>query len=252
MARLHRPRRRTVGIVLLAIIALLGAGWLWYTQPQPLLPEATAALASTSEVTFTEVDGRLEWAPADGAYDVGLIIYPGGKVPAAGYAPTAQAIAANGYLVVITPMPFNLAVFGIGAADGVIAAHPEVTTWAMAGHSLGGSMAAQYIADHPDRIDGMAFWASYPATDLSGLNLHVVSIYGTNDPGAARMAGPETQAMLPPDTVFVPIEGGNHEQMGWYTGQPGDGEATIERAEQQRQVVDATVAMLASIAPPTQ
>jgi hypothetical protein len=250
MARLHRPRRRTVGIVLLAIVALVSAGWLWYTQPQPLLPEATAALASTPEVTFTEVDGRLEWAPADGAYDVGLIIYPGGKVPAAGYAPTAQAIATHGYLVVITPMPFNLAVFGIGAADGVIAAHPEVTTWAMAGHSLGGSMAAQYIADHPDRIDGMAFWASYPATDLSGLDLQVVSIYGTNDPGAARMSGPEAQAKLPPDTVFVPIEGGNHEQMGWYTGQPSDGVATIERAAQQRQVVDATVAMLASIAPP--
>ena len=68
MARLHRPRRRTVGIVLLAIVAIIAAvGWLWYTQPQPLLPEATASLASTPEVTFTEVDGRLEWAPADGA-----------------------------------------------------------------------------------------------------------------------------------------------------------------------------------------
>jgi hypothetical protein len=250
VARLHRPRRRTVGIALLAIVAIAAAGWLWYTQPQPLLPEATASLASTPEVTITEVDGRLEWAPADGVYDVGLIIYPGGKVPAAGYGPTAQAIAAEGYLVVITPMPFNLAVFGIGAADGVIAAHPEVTTWAMAGHSLGGSMAAQYIADHPDNIDGMAFWASYPATDLSALDLQVTSIYGTNDPGAARMSGPEAQAKLPPDTVFVPIEGGNHEQMGWYTGQPNDGQATIERAEQQRQVVEATVAMLALIAPP--
>jgi hypothetical protein len=250
MVRLHRPRRRTVGIVLLAIVALMAAGWLWYTQPQPLLPEATASLASTPAVTFTEVDGRLEWAPADGTYDTGLIIYPGGKVPAAGYGPTAQAIAAKGYLVVITPMPFNLAVFGIGAADGVIAAHPEVTTWAMAGHSLGGSMAAQYIADHPDNIDGMAFWASYPATDLSGRDLMVTSIYGTNDPGAARMSGPEAQAKLPPDTVFVPITGGNHEQMGWYTGPPNDGQATIERAEQQRQVVDATVAMLETIAPP--
>ena len=58
---------------------------------------------------------------------------------------------ATGYLVVITPMPFNLAVLGIGEADGVIAAHPEVTTWAMAGHSLGGSMAAQYVERQPGR-----------------------------------------------------------------------------------------------------
>ena len=148
-------------------------------------------------------------------------------------------------------MPFNLAVFGIGAADGVIAAHPEVTAWAMAGHSLGGSMAAQYIADHPDRIAGMAFWASYPATDLSAAGPAGRVHLRDERPGAARMSGPEAQAKLPPDTVFVPIEGGNHEQMGWYTGQPSDGTATIERGEQQRQVVDATVAMLASIAPPT-
>jgi len=250
MSRLHRPRRRTVGIGFLAVIALAAVGWLWYTQPQPLLPEAAASLASTPEVTFTAVDGRLEWGPADGAYDTGLIVYPGGKVPAAGYGPTAQAIAAKGYLVVITPMPFNLAVFGIGAADGVIAAHPEVSTWAMAGHSLGGSMAAQYASDHPGWIDGLAFWASYPATDLSGRTLKVTSIYGTNDPGAPRMSGPEARAKLPPDTVFVPIEGGNHEQMGWYTGQPNDGQATIDRAEQQRQVVEATTAMLEGIAPP--
>ncbi len=250
MSRLHRPRRRTVGFVVLALVALLAAGWLWYTRPQPLLPEAAASLASTPEVTFTEVDGRLEWAPADGDYDVGLIIYPGGKVPAAGYGPTAQAIAAKGYLVVITPMPFDLAVFGIAAANGVIDAHPEVEAWALAGHSLGGSMAAQYVADHPYAIEGLALWASYPATDLSTLALAVVSIYGTLDGGAARMAGPDTRAKLPPDTVYVPIEGGNHEQMGWYTGQPDDPPATIERAEQQRQVVDATVGMLASISPP--
>jgi hypothetical protein len=250
VARIPRPRRRTVAVVLLAVVALLAAGWLWYTQPQPLLPEASASLASNSAVAFSEVDGRLEWAPADGAYDTGLVVYPGGKVPAAAYGPLARSIAAEGYLVVITPMPFNLAVFGIGAADAVIAAHPEVAAWAMAGHSLGGSMAAQYVADHRDAVAGLAFWASYPATDLSGLDLRVVSVYGTLDAGAPRMSGPEARASVPADAVFVPIPGGNHEQMGWYTGQPNDPPATLERAEQQRLVVEATVGMLALITPP--
>jgi hypothetical protein len=248
---MRRPRRRSVGYVLLVIVVLLGAGWLWYTQPQPLLPEATASLASTPEVTFVDNMGRLEWSPADGDYDVGLVVYPGGKVPAAAYGPLAQDIAGDGYLVMVTPMPFNLAVFGIGAADAAIAAHPEVTTWAMAGHSLGGSMAAQYTADNLHLIDGLAFWASYPATDLSSATeLRATSIYGTLDAGAARMSGPEAQATLPPDTVFVPIEGGNHEQMGWYTGQPNDPSATVSRAEQQAQVAAATVDMLEAIAPP--
>ena len=247
---MRRPRLRTIGIVLLVIVALAGAGWLWYTQPQPVLPEATASLASTPDVTFSDSDGRLEWAPADGAYTTGLIVYPGGKVPPEAYGPLAQTIAGKGYLVIIMPMPFNLAVFGIGAADAARAAHPEVATWAMAGHSLGGSMAAQYVSTHRDEIDGLAFWASYPATDLSTAPVSVVSTYGTLDPGASRMSGAEARAQLPADTVFVPIEGGNHEQMGYYTGQPNDATATISRADQQAQVAAATVTMLDSISAP--
>ena len=247
---MRRPRRRTVGIALLAALAIAVVGWLWYTQPQPVLPEATASLASTPEVTFVNNGGRLEWAPADGDYSTGLVIYPGGKVPPEAYGPLAQQIAAAGYLVAITPMPFNLAVFGIGAADAVIAAHPEVEHWAMAGHSLGGSMAAQYTSDHLDTIEGLAFWASYPATDLSAAPISVTSIYGTEDPGAARMSGPEARAQLPPDAVFVPIEGGNHEQMGYYTGQPNDGVAAISRAEQQAQVAGATITLLEGLSAP--
>ena len=119
-------------------------------------------------------------------------------MPPEAYGPLAQDIAGHGYLVVITPMPFNLAVFGIGAADGVIAAHPEVTTWAMAGHSLGGSMAAQYVSGNPDAIRGLAFWAAYAATDLSALDLSVVSIYGSLDAGAARMSAPRRVPACPP------------------------------------------------------
>ncbi len=245
-----RRALRALGVGLLVLLVAGLAGWFWYTQPQPLLPEAEASLASTPEVTFVENDGRLEWTPADNDYDTGLVLYPGGKVPPAAYGPAAQAIAAEGYLVIVPPMPFNLAVFNINAADAAIAAHPEVATWAIGGHSLGGSMAAQYAADHPDVIEGLAFWASYPATDLSTADLSVVSIYGTLDAGAERMSGPEARAQLPPDTVFVAIPGGNHEQMGWYTGQPDDPPATIPREDQQAQVAQATVAMLESLPSP--
>jgi hypothetical protein len=245
-----RRALKFLAVGLLAVVLAAIAGWLWYTQPQPLLPEAEASLASTAEVTFVENDGRLEWTPADNDYDTALVLYPGGKVPAAAYGPAARAIAAEGYLVIVPPMPFNLAVFNINAADAAIAAHPEVAAWAVGGHSLGGSMAAQYAADHPDTVDGLAFWASYPATDLSAADLRAVSVYGTLDAGADKMSGSDTSVPFPPGTVFVPIEGGNHEQMGWYTGQPNDPPATIPREEQQRQVVAATVSMLDQLGAP--
>ena len=37
------------------------------------------------------------------------------------------------------------------------------------GHSVGGTMAAQYIKSHPDLIAGLVIWASYLA-DLDVLN----------------------------------------------------------------------------------
>jgi Alpha/beta hydrolase family len=236
-----------VGCLVLVAIALVVAvgGFLWYAQPQPLLPEATAALASTPTVTFEQgEDGRLTYTPTDTQPTRGLVLYPGGKVPPAAYAPAAQAIADAGYLVAIVPVPFNLAVFGIDAASAVIADHPEITSWSVGGHSLGGSMAAQYIDSHPGTIDGLVLWASYSAADLSDDGIIVSSSYGTLDNGAPSFTDPANVAKLGSAVVFTTIDGGNHEQMGWYTGQPNDPPATIPRVAQQERIVAATIELL--------
>ncbi len=249
--KLGRPRWRVLGLGLVILIVLGAVGVGIYTAPQPLLPEATASLASTATVTFSDANGRLEWVPNGATPSTGLMVYPGAKVPSAAYGPLAQTIAANGFLVVIAPMPLNFAVLGIGAANGVIAAHPEIHAWAIGGHSLGGAMAAQYAAGtHPASLRGLALWASSSAANLSASGLRVVSVYGTLDAGAAKITAAETRALLPSSTVYVVLDGGNHEQMGYYTGQPNDPPATIARDAQQRQVADATMAMLQGLTAP--
>jgi hypothetical protein len=50
----------------------------------------------------------------------GFIVYPGGRVDFRSYAPIARAIASEGYLVVMTRSPINLAVFGVNIANDVI------------------------------------------------------------------------------------------------------------------------------------
>ncbi len=241
---MRRPNPRVVGLVLIvAILGLVGVG-AWWLQPQPLLPEADASLASTPDVTFHDAGSRLEWSPVAAPPTTGLIVYPGAKVPPAAYGPLAQAIAGQGYLVVIEAMPLNLAILGIGKADEAIAAHPGIRHWAIGGHSLGGSMAAQYAADHLDRLDGLVFWAAYAATDLSASRLSVLSTWGSLDAGAARMSGADARAAVPAGAAFVEIPGGNHEQMGYYTGQPNDPPATISRDDQQRSVAASTVELL--------
>ncbi len=247
--RRRGPRRRTVvlGVVAVLVVALVG-GLAWFFSPQPLLPEATAALASSPAATFSEEATGLTYTPVGASPTTGLILYPGAKVPAAGYAPTARAIAEEGYLVVVVPMPLNFAIFGVDAASGVIAAHPDITRWAIGGHSLGGAMAAQYAADNPGAVTGLVLCGAYSASDLSASGLAASSVYGSLDAAAPKIEDPATQALLPATTAYDRIEGGNHEQCGWYTGQPNDPPATVTREDQQIRIVTAWLALLQAIA----
>lgn len=248
VVRLQGRRGRRLRILLAILVAalLLGASVaVWWLQPQPLLPEAQAAMASTPAVTVSGDRGWVEFRPAAAATTSGLILYPGGKVEPAGYARSAQAIAREGHLVVIVPMPLNLAVLGADRAGDVIAAYPEIQTWTIGGHSLGGAMAGQFADQHPELIDGLALWAAWPNGDLSDQpELAAISIHGSLDASADRFDSAETMADLPEGTGFLVIEGGNHEQMGDYTGQPNDPPATIPRDEQQAIVQAATLELL--------
>jgi hypothetical protein len=88
-------------------------------------------------------------------------------------------------------------------------------------------------------------WASFPDGDLSDdPDIEVLSTFGTLDQGLARFDSVETRSLLPSDTRFVVIDGGNHEQMGDYTGQPNDPPATISRDDQQAIARAATVELL--------
>ena len=210
-----------------------------------------AALASTPEATFEEGDdGRLTWTSTGSPPTVGLVLYTGGKVPPAAYAPAARAIAEQGFLVAIVPAPWNFAIFDTGAAQAVIDDHPGIAAWAVGGHSLGGAAAALFIDGHEGAADGLVLWASYSSADLEDDGVLVSSSDGTLDAGVPTFTDPDNVAKLGPAVAFEVIEGGNHEQMGWYTGQPNDPPATISRASQQDRIVAATIGMLRALEEP--
>jgi hypothetical protein len=211
--------RRVVSAVVIVAIVVLAIGFAWFVWPQQTLPEADAALVSSTTLNVDQTGGRITFMPVAGAV-TGLILYPGAKVPAKGYAPTARLIAERGYLVVIPSMPLNFAVFDPNAADGVIRDHPEIQRWAIGGHSLGGAMAGQYVASHPDAVDALVLWAAYSASDVSATCVISAVIYGTLDSGSSKFVSPESMGLLPPNPDVTVIEGGNHANFGAYTGQP--------------------------------
>lgn len=208
-------------------------------------PAAEQALESGRFVLVEEWEGWV-FQPRDGAADRGLILYPGGRVAPASYAPLARAIAGEGFLVAVPEMPLNLAVFNPGAAEKFIDRFPEVEDWAVGGHSLGGAMAAQYAARNLDQVEGLVLWASYPAEslDLSEDVLAVTSIYATRDGLASPEEVLSSRSRLPADAEFVEISGGNHAGFGYYGPQRGDQQAEISQEEQTRLVVEATLELL--------
>jgi dienelactone hydrolase len=232
-------------IALVVIVLLAVAGFvIWAETPLGPMPEAVAALESNGRVAV-QTEPWLTFTPLDAPPTEGIIIYPGGRVDARSYAPVARAFAEEeGLLAVIVPMPLNLAVFGVNAAADVIAANPAIERWIIGGHSLGGAMASSFAAEN--EVDALALWASFPANDslATRTDLPIISLYGTNDGVATPEDIAASRPNLPPNTIWSPIEGGNHAQFGWYGDQPGDGVATISREAQQAQVLRETADLL--------
>lgn len=214
------------------LLALCVGGCAWYVSDYYHADtEAVQAFAAQYEVTKTVLSEQMI-AYGDPNADAGLIFYPGGKVEYTAYEPLMRALAAQDILCVLVKMPFNLAVLDVNAADGVQNLYPEVAHWYIGGHSLGGSMAASYLADHQAEFDGLILLGSYSTADLSGTSLAALSIYGSEDGVMNREKYEKYKPNLPADLTEIEIQGGCHAYFGMYGEQDGDGIATMA-AEQQ-------------------
>jgi len=224
------------------IVAVAVLGFIvWTNSVFVPAPEAFGALRSDTQVTVN-LDRFVVFQPAKKKTTTAFVFYPGARVDYRSYAVPLHKIAAEGYLVVLLPARLNLAMLDVNAVDRGMAAFPAIRHWAVGGHSLGGVAAATYASKHD--IDGLVLWASYPSNDsLKNSKIKIISIYGTEDISGLS-AFDNSRTLLPADTQYILIQGGNHAQFGDYGVQPGDSEATITRVDQQKQTVDATVQFL--------
>ncbi len=230
-------------ILCIVLLAVGGACAVYVNDYYHASETALAALNSNETVTVKQIEKDIiAFIPEETS--AGLIFYPGGKVEYTAYAPLLQSLAQNGILCILPHMTCNLAVLEMNAADGLCEYYPEVKNWYLGGHSLGGSMAASYLAKHPDNFNGLLLFASYSTADLSSFDLDVLSIYGTEDSVLNSEKYQEYQKNLPADFTEHIIEGGCHAYFGSYGAQDGDGTPTITEEEQIAETVNAVLGII--------
>ena len=231
--RSRRGRWKIAACVLLTAVALAAAGFFWYVSDYYRADEiALEVLARDSGVTVR--DSLTVLSPSYPT-DTGLILYPGAKVEGAAYLPLLDQLRQTGLTCVLVEMPFRMAIFDADAAEDVMEQFPDIQHWYIAGHSLGGAMASQFAADHPDQIDGLILLGAYLYGDYPPAD--TLTVYGS--------LNQSVEDKLDYTENVVEIQGGNHAQFGNYGPQKGDTPAAISAEEQQARTVEAVADFIA-------
>jgi pimeloyl-ACP methyl ester carboxylesterase len=241
-----------------ALLLALGAGVGWLASvalPGPLRPSADAAVSDVPPALvriagYERVGGGVEVAPADGGADVLLVVYPGGLVRPHAYTWLGVALAPVGVRTLIPTMPLDLAVLGRDRAGALIErARDGERRVVVAGHSLGGAMAAGWAARHPGAADGLILMGAYPAegTDLRGLDLPTLVLAAEHDGLATLPEVRQGMGRLPARAGLEIVGGAVHAFFGRYGPQRGDGLPTVPRATAEAEIAGAVEAFLASL-----
>jgi uncharacterized membrane protein len=202
-----------------AVAALVVTATIWIRRTLPASQRGRSGLESTTLAQVT----RSEWLvfePRAVAPETGIVFYPGGKAEPDAYAHVLRSLAEQGLLVVLVPMPLNLALLGREKAGPVLARFPQIRRWIIAGHSLGGAIACQFAARHPDQVAGLLLWAAFPGveTSLSDSRLPILSIVADGDTltTAAKLA--QADPRLPAHARRVSVHGADHWTFGDFAG----------------------------------
>ena len=186
-------------------------GALAYSRPFTAEPVALAALVPNDRLRIADRITWYEMSPIieDRAGNAippttGLVLVPGARVDARAYAHVLRPLVEAGYFVAVLKEPLGFSVLDPDHAESVLAVHPEISYWALAGHSLGGVTAAS-TADTNEQVNGLVLFGSYPAGRMERTDLKVTAVFGSDDGLVAPAEIEAAKADLPGSTAYVEV-----------------------------------------------
>lgn len=223
--RLRLRRIRITGWTALTSLMVTVVGFLTYFHIVfPADRAATLEVYRDDRVQVRSADARVVMSPTGDASARGMLYFPGARVDPYSYLyPLADVAAAGTTVVVVDPL-FNMALADTRGVEELTADFPEITSWVIAGHSLGGVKACME-ASHP-AVTHLVLFASYCANDISGVDIKVFQVVGDRDGLLDDSLRREAESLLPPGQYRTfTIRGANHADFGTYGPQPGDGDS---------------------------
>ena len=102
-------KKKSICIILSVIlVGLISFTTFWVFDTSDPMEESLNALISDENVDV-EIGSWFIFSPKNSTPSTGIIFYPGAKIGPESYSILAKSIAIKGYLVIIAPMPMNLA-----------------------------------------------------------------------------------------------------------------------------------------------
>lgn len=228
-------------IIVLALVA--GGGYLYLSEnTYKAMPLTYKTMAQENVI----VDDGLIVINPPAEPIANFVFYPGGLVENQAYVILGDLLSKQGIRVFIPEMPLNLSILSTSEFDTIYKKYKDEKKWYIGGHSLGGASASVYAAKNPGKVAGVVFLGAYPSdtSNLVKLKIPVLSMLGTFDVLVDKENYERTKTLLPADTKYFVIEGGNHSYFGYYGMQKDDMGGTISRWDQHNIVVQNIMEMI--------
>ncbi len=180
--------------------------------PKKLLP-VDYSIDNDYLVLINENDDAVEFVPDGAKCEYGVIFYVGTSLAPNKYMYLGNALAKQGYLVVMPKRPLNMTYFQYAEEETAFSNHPKVKFF-LAGHSQGGGAAVKRAQENADKIEGIFLLAplcyEIGTITIADTNIPTLLINADNDHVLTDRMKSDAKSTLPENRTEILLENACH------------------------------------------